>query len=451
MDKPIENKMGTKPIFSLLMAMSLPAMVSMLIQSLYNIVDSMFVARISEDALTAVSLAFPIQNLIIAVSVGTGVGMNSLISRRLGEKRFDEANSSITHGFILTAIHSILFIILGLILIKPFFEMFTSSQNVIKLGCDYTYVVTLVSFGCLFHILVEKILQATGKMIYPMIFQAVGAIINIILDPILIFGLLGAPALGVTGAAIATIIGQISAMALSVIVFLTQKHEVKIKIKGFKFNIETVKDIYAVAIPSTIMYSLGSILVIGINAILVQFSNLAVALFGIYFKLQSFIFMPVNGLIQGAMPIMGYNFGAKNKKRLLKTLKAAILVSSIISILGTILFVAFPNQLLLMFDASKDMLAIGPMCLGIISTSYVFASICFMYCTIFQAIGKGFYSLIISLLRQGAIIIPLSFILAKPLGLIGVWITFPIAEIISTIVSILMFKHLNKTILSKLD
>ena len=329
--------------------------------------------------------------------------------------------------------------------------MFTDSENVIKLGCQYTYIVTLVSFGALFHILIEKILQATGKMIYPMIFQAVGAIINIILNPILIFGLLGMPALGIKGSAVATITGQIISMLLSLIVFVTQKHEVKIKLKGFKFNMKTVKDIYGVGVPSMIMYSLGSILVIGINAILVQFSNLAVALFGIYFKLQSFIFMPVNGLIQGAMPIMGYNFGARNKKRLIGTLKAAIIVSSIISILGTILFVSFPNQLLLMFDASKDMLSIGATCLGIISTSYVFASICFMYCTIFQAIGKGFYSLIISLLRQGAIIIPLSFILAKPLGLIGVWITFPIAEIISTIVSVLMFKHINKTILNKLD
>ena len=451
MEKPIENKMGTKPIFPLLMTMSLPAMVSMFIQSLYNIVDSVFVARISEDALTAVSLAFPIQNLIIAVAVGTGVGMNSLISRRLGEMKIDEANNSVTHGFILTAIHSVIFIILGLVLIKPFFQMFTDSENVIKLGCQYTYIVTLVSFGALFHILIEKILQATGKMIYPMIFQAVGAIINIILNPILIFGLLGMPALGIKGSAVATITGQIISMLLSLIVFVTQKHEVKIKLKGFKFNMKTVKDIYGVGVPSMIMYSLGSILVIGINAILVQFSNLAVALFGIYFKLQSFIFMPVNGLIQGAMPIMGYNFGARNKKRLIGTLKAAIIVSSIISILGTILFVSFPNQLLLMFDASEDMLSIGATCLGIISTSYVFASICFMYCTIFQAIGKGFYSLIISLLRQGAIIIPLSFILAKPLGLIGVWITFPIAEIISTIVSILMFRHINKTILNKLD
>lgn len=450
MEKPIENKMGTKPVFPLLMTMALPAMVSMLIQSLYNIVDSMFVARIGNDALTAVSLAFPIQNLIIGVAVGIGVGMNSLISRRLGERRFDDANNSVTHGFILTGISSLLFIVLGLIFTKPFFEMFTDSQNVISLGTDYTYIVVLLSFGVLFHILVEKMLQATGKMIYPMIFQAFGAIINIVLDPILIFGLLGFPALGVTGAAIATIIGQVSAMTLSIIVFITQKHEIRVKIKGFKFKIQIVKDIYAVAIPSMVMYCLSSVLVMGVNAILVMFSNVAVALFGVYFKLQSFIFMPVNGLIQGAMPIMGYNYGAKNKKRLMDTLKAALIVACSISAVGTLLFVLFPEQLLLLFDASQDMLKIGKSALIIISLSYVAASACFIYSTLFQAIGKGGYSLWISILRQGLIILPLSVVLAKPLGLIGVWITFPIAEIISAIVSIMIFSHVNKKMLKNL-
>lgn len=451
MNKPIENKMGTKPVFPLLMTMALPAMVSMLIQSLYNIVDSMFVARISEDALTAVSLAFPIQNFIIAVAVGTGVGMNSLISRRLGEKRFDDANNSVTHGFILTGIHCIIFIIIGLVFTKPFFSLFTDSQNVIALGCDYTYIVTILSFGVLFHILVEKTLQATGMMIYPMIFQAFGAIVNIILDPILIFGLFGFPSLGVTGAAIATIIGQVSAMTLSIWVFLKGEHQVKVKLKGFKFKSSTVKDIYSVGVPSMIMYSLGSFLVMGLNTILVKFSNAAVAVFGIYFKLQSFIFMPVNGLVQGAMPIMGYNYGAKNKKRLHDTLKAALIVSSGISLFGTILFCAFPRELLLMFDASEGMLSIGITCLRVISVSYVFASISFIYCTLFQAIGKGYYSLIISLLRQLVIILPLSFIFAKSFGLTGVWWTFPIAEIFSTIVSIFMYIYINKSIIKKLD
>ncbi|MEG2892350.1 MAG: MATE family efflux transporter [Clostridium sp.] len=440
-----ENKMGTKPVFPLLMTMAFPAMLSMLIQSLYNIVDSMFVARISEEALTAVSLAFPIQSFIIAVSVGTGVGCNSLISRKLGEGHRDEANSAVTHGLILAAISSVAFIIFGAICSEPFIRMFTNSENVVKLGTSYTYIVTIFSFGSLIHITIEKILQATGRMIYPMIFQAVGAIINIILDPILIFGMFGMPAMGVKGAAIATIIAQIISMLMALLTLIFLKNEVKIKVKGFKIRGKMIKDIYDVGFPTIVMYSLGSLLIVGVNAILIKISEVSVAFFGVYFKLQQFIFMPVNGLIQGAMPIMGYNYGAKNRKRLMETLKWSLIVSTIIMAFGNFIFAMWPEFFLRLFDASDRMLEIGKTGTIIISFSYVAAGVAFMYSTLFQAIGKGKYSLLIALMRQGAIILPLGVILSMNFGLVGVWVTFPIAEVVSAIVAVILYKRVART------
>lgn len=439
-----ENKMGTKKIFPLLMSMAFPAMLSMFIQSMYNVVDSMFVARIGNDALTAVSLAFPIQNIILAVAVGTGIGINSLISRKLGEKKYDEANSVVTHGLILAVITSLVFVILGIIFIKPFFNMFTSSGEIISLGSTYTYIVTILCFGTIIHIAIEKILQATGNMIYPMIFQAVGAIINIILDPIMIFGLFGFPAMGVAGAAVATIVGQISAMSLAVYTLIGKNHDVKIKTTGFKINNEIIKNIYSVGFPSILMMSLASVLVMGLNVILVKFSEMAVALFGVYFKLQSFVFMPVSGLTQGAMPIMGYNYGAKNKQRFMETLKYSLLVSMGIMAVGTLIFMVFPKGLLNLFSASDDMLSIGIPALRIISISYIGAAFGFVYVTLFQAIDKGLYSLLIALLRQCIIILPLSYILTNIMGITGIWITFPIAEIVAAVVSIILFRKTKK-------
>lgn len=431
--------MGTKPMFPLLMSMAFPPMLSMLIQSLYNIVDSMFVAKYSKDALTAVSLAFPIQNLIIAVAVGTGVGINSFIARKLGETQFHEANNAVTHGILISIFHSILFVLLGFLFIPPFFHAFTDSPTIFKLGCNYTYIVVFCCFSCQIHIAIEKILQSTGQMIFPMIFQAVGAIINIILDPIMIFGLFGFPKLGIEGAAIATIIGQFSSMALSICVLLFQKHEVKPIIKGFQFHKDIIKQIYIVGFPSILMNSIGSILVMGLNAILITFSEIAVSVFGIYFKLQTFVFMPVSGLTQGAMPIMGYNYGAKNHTRLLNALKDSLKVSLLIMALGTVVFCSFPQQFLLLFDATPEMISMGTLTLRIISISYIPAAITFIFATLFQAIGKGFYSLIVFLLRQLIITLPIAFILSKPLGLNGVWISFPIAEIISAFVCFVFF------------
>ena len=439
-----ENKMGTKRIFPLLMTMALPAMLSMFIQSMYNVVDSMFVARIGEEAITAVSLAFPIQNIILAVAVGTGVGINSVISRRLGEKNYDKANSAVTHGLIIGVIEAVIFIVLGLIFINPFFKMFTESKEVINLGVNYTYIVTMLSFGVIIHIIIEKVLQSTGNMIYPMIFQAVGAITNIILDPIFIFGLFGVPKMGVAGAAIATVAGQILAMTLSVITLIYKNHEVEIKKKGFKFEMKVVKEIFTVGAPSIMMISLGSILVMGLNAILISFSQVAVALFGIYFKLQSFVFMPVSGLTQGAMPILGYNYGAKNRDRFINTLKLGIIVSVIIMAAGNFIFLAFPEELLMIFNASEEMLSIGKTALCTISLSYIPAALGLLFATAFQAIGKGNLSLLITLLRQIIIILPMAFILSKFIGLTGVWITFPIAEIVAAIFAGLMFIRVCK-------
>lgn len=437
------NKMGTKSIFPLLMSMSFPPMLSMMVQAMYNIVDSMFVAQYNKDALTAVSLAFPIQNFILAVAVGTGVGVNAYISRKLGEKSQEQADSAATHAVLLAGISAVIFIFLGMIAINPFFHLFTKSDNIIKLGCDYTYIVVFLSVGMLIHIAIEKILQATGKMVLPMILQAVGAIVNIILDPIMIFGGFGFPEMGVKGAAIATVIGQFTSMTLSILVLIFIKNDVKISFRKFKFKGTIVKDIYKVGVPSIMMMSLSSLLVMGLNSILVGFSNMAVSVFGIYYKLQTFVFMPVSGLTQGAMPIMGYNYGAGDKQRLSATLKSSLFVAVFIMAVGNILFFLFPSKLLVLFDASEDMLSMGNMALRIISFSYIPAAFGFVFATLFQATGKGMHSLIIFLLRQFIIILPLSFLLSIPFGLIGIWISFPIAEIVAAIVSIILYKKIN--------
>ena len=314
-------KMGSKRVFPLLMSMSLPPVLSMLVQSLYNIVDSMFVAKVSDSAYLAVLYAFPIQNFILSLAVGAGVGLNSYIARKLGAGDRDEADSAVTHGFLLAGVHSLLFVLLGLFFIEPFFRLFTDSAEVLSLGVSYTRIVVFLSCGTIFHITVEKIFQSVGRMVFPMLLQAAGAVINILLDPILIFGLFGFPAMGVEGAAVATIIGQMSAMLLSFLLFFFGKYDVGLKIRGFRFSMKTVRSIYAVAIPSTVMMSIASVLVMGLNAILGRFSEFAVSAFGSYYKLQTFVYMPANGLVQGMRPILSFNYGAKNRTRVMGTLR----------------------------------------------------------------------------------------------------------------------------------
>lgn len=443
MQEKTQNKMGTQPVLPLLISMAFPPMLSMLIQSLYNIVDSMFVAQIGEDALTAVSLAFPIQTLIVACSVGVGVGVNSYISRKLGEQNITQANRAVTHGFLLSLWGYLLFVVSGIFAIRPFFAMFTASPVILNDACTYTYICVFFCFGSFFHILIEKIFQSMGKMIFPMAIQAAGAIANIILDPILIFGFFGLPAMGVKGAAIATVIGQIFAMTLSLYVFLTKTFDVKLDWKKFHLSMDMIRRILSVGIPNACMNALGSVLVMGLNSILIQFSNTAVSVYGIYYKLQTFVFMPASGLTQGAMPIMGYNYGAGNRERLMQTLKYAVIVTLGIMCCGCLVFVLFPSQLLLLFHASDDMLRIGIPALRIISISFLPAAFGFILPTLFQAMGLGLQSLVVFLLRQLCITLPLSWLLASKIGLHGIWYSFLVAESIAAAVALLLFAQIR--------
>nr|WP_319487547.1 MATE family efflux transporter [uncultured Caproiciproducens sp.] len=444
-----ENKMGTVSVFQLIVSMSVPAMLSMMVQALYNIVDSYFVAKISENALTAVSLAFPIQTLLIALAIGTSVGINSLVSRRLGEQKQDEADSAATHGIILGVLNWILFVAIGLFFSGVFFRSFTKNADIVTMGIQYMSIVCIFSIGVFIEINIEKTLQATGNMIYPMLSQLLGAVTNIILDPIFIFGLFGVPKMGVAGAAIATVIGQIFAMLFLIYIIVRKEHQVKISFRNFKFDSKIVKNIYSVGFPSIIMQSIGSVMVVGMNAILIGFTETAVALFGIYFKLQSFIFMPVFGLTQGVMPIIGYNFGARKRMRLLSAIKIGSVIAIVIMALGTILFWAVPDRLLLIFNASQTMLGIGVPALRTISICFVPAALGIVFSTVFQAVGNGFKSLIITVLRQLVVLLPAAFLLSK-ISLPSVWYAFPIAELVSLAASIVFFLQLYKKTLKAL-
>ena len=439
-----ENKMGTHKILPLLLSMSIPPTISMLINSLYNIVDSIFVARLGTDALTAVSLAFPIQNLILAIAVGSGVGVNSYIARKLGEKDFETANKTAAHGLTLAVLHYLLLVVLGIFLIKPFFRMFTSDSSIFQMGVDYTYIVTFLSVGTIMQIAIEKILQATGNTLAPMYLQIIGAVTNIVLDPILIYGYFGLPAMGVRGAAIATVIGQITALMASIYVLFFRKQEITIEKKDFSWNLEIVKEIYNVGIPSFFIMSIGSFLVMGINFILSGISTLAVSLFGIYFKLQTFIYMPTSGVTQGAMPIMGYSYGAKNRRRLSEVLNYSIIICVLINFLGSVLFWIFPEEILYFFNATDEMMTMGVKTIRIISTSYSFGSICFIFSCFLQAIGKGVPSLTITMLRQLVLLLPMAYILGRFYGLTGVWVAFPTVEVITCMISIFIYKNFSR-------
>lgn len=447
MEQRKENKMGTMPVPKLLLTMSFPIMISMIVQALYNVVDSIFVAQLGENALTAVSLAFPIQNLMIAIGVGTGVGINSILSRKLGEKHFDDANLVASNGIFLGVLSWILFALFGLTLVKPFFSAFTDNAEIMRMGTDYLSICTLFSFGVFLQIAAERIMQSTGNTLYNMFIQGAGAIINIILDPILIFGLLGAPKLGVAGAAIATVIGQIFAMSLGLYLAFNKIHDVKLSFKGFRPNIRIIKEIYAVGLPSIIMQSIASIMTFGLNKILVLFSVTAVSVFGVYFKLQSFVFMPVFGITSALIPIAAFNYGARKKERIIAATKLSAIAAFSIMMIGLILFQIIPDKLLLMFNASEDMLKIGVPALRIISLSFIFAGISIVLSSLFQALGHGILSMIVSIVRQLVLILPLCYILARILGLNYLWLAFPISEIFSITLSLFMFRFIyNKQI-----
>lgn len=437
------NPMGYENILPLLIKMSFPVMLSMFIQSLYNIVDSYFVAQISEKALRATSLAYPIQIIIVALGVGTGTGLNSLISRSLGSDNQEKADQAAMHGLIAALISSLIFILFRYTFMDGFFDYFTKDPEVKMMGMEYLGLVSNFAFLSIIQITIEKAIQGTGKMMWTMIIQLLGAIINIILDPIMIFGLYGFPAMGIRGAAIATLIGQGAGALLGVFVLFSNKIDLNINFLNFKFSKNILKEIYNVGFPSIVMQSITALVTTIMNLILIRHSEMAVSILGIYFKLQSFIFMPVFGLSQGVLPLIGYNYGARNKERIEEAFKWGMRLTTIIMLVGTILFQLFPKELMGIFSDNPKMIDMGVYTLRIISISFVFAAIGITNSTFFQALGLGKYSLIVTFLRQLIIIIPVAYLLSF-VGLNYIWLAYPIAEVFSTIVSVILQRKVQK-------
>ncbi len=447
---PEENKMGTEPIRKLLITMSLPLIVSNLVQALYNIVDSIFVSRINEDALTAVTLCFPFQMLMISFGIGTAVGMGALLSRYLGAGLTEKVDKVAHNGILLGFVNYAIFFSVGMFLSETLIKAQIDDPVVIEYGKTYLSIVCMLSIGFMMQITVERLLQATGKTIYILFTQGIGAVINIILDPILIFGWFGAPEMGIAGAAAATVFGQIFAFVLGLIFNIKKNHEVTLHIKHLKPDFEIIKEIYRIAIPSIIMQSIGSVMNIAMNKVLVSFTKTAVAVFGVYFKLQSFIFMPVFGLNNGVVPIAAYNYGARKRDRLEEVMKISVSYAIVIMLLGTITFWAIPDTLLGMFDASPYMLEIGRSCLRTISLCFPFAAYAIMRGAIFQALGKSVYSMNISIMRQLLVLIPASILLGMTGNVNNVWWAFPIAEVVGCTSSVLYTRRIRRKIINNI-
>ncbi len=445
-----ENKMGVMPVNKLLLTMSVPMMLSMLVQALYNIVDSIFVARISEDALTAVSLAFPLQSLMFSLAGGTCVGLNAVLSKSLGEKDYEKVNKSAVNAIFLMVLSFLVFFLIGVFVVKPFYLGQTTDPEIVTYGVQYLSIVTMCSFGIFMQFVFDKLLQSTGNTFYTMITQMVGAITNIVLDPILIFGLLGMPKLGVVGAAVATVTGQIIAAIVALIFNITKNKEVQISFKKFRPDVEIIKDIYKVGIPSIIMQSIGSIMTYGMNQILITFSTTATAVFGVYFKLQSFIFMPIFGLNNGMVPIVAYNYGAQKRKRLLKTVRLSVIYAVSIMVVGLLVFQFIPDKLFLLFDASEQMLEMGVPALRIISIHFPIAGVCIICGTLFQALGNAVYSMINSICRQIVVLLPAAYLLAQLGNVNYVWWSLPIAELMSLTLTVIFLIKINKDVISKI-
>ena len=437
-----ENIMGYESIPKLIVKLSLPLMLSMLIQALYNIVDSIFVARVSEASLTAVSLAYPLQNLMIAFGIGTAVGVNSYLARKLGEKKQHEAEAAANNGFFLAIITWLVFTLFGIIGTRPFLSIFTSDQELLQLSYDYASICIIFSFGIFIDITAERIMQATGDSIHPMITQSLGAITNIILDPVFIFLF----DMGVKGAAIATVIGQIVSM-IAALYFVSKNKYVKIhfSLKGFRPSGKIIKEIYAVGVPTIIMNSVSTVMVSALNSILIAFSATAVSVLGVYFKLQSFVFMPVFGLQAGMIPIVAYNYGARKKTRMTRTLKTGGTVAVVIMALGFLLFQFMPDVLLSFFAASEEMLRIGRPALRIISICFIPAAISISLTSAFQATGVGYAAMIVSIVRQLAVLLPVASLLATTGILDNVWFAFTVAEAVGLILSVLFYIYVYRT------
>jgi len=439
-----ENKMGTMPIPRLLLSMSVPMIASMLIQALYNIVDSIFVAQISENALSAVSLAFPMQNFMIAVAAGTGVGVNALLSKSLGAKKFDTANKSANVSLFLIFINWLLFVIIGLTMTRPFLSAQTSVAEIVEIGDVYLQICLIGSFGLFGQVALERLLQSTGLAIYAMISQIIGAVVNIILDPIMIFGLFGFPAMGVAGAAFATVIGQFVGMFFGFYFNIKKNTDIHLDFRDILPNKDILTKIYAVGLPSILMISIGSIMVFGMNRILDGFTTTAIAVFGVYFKLQSFIFMPVFGMNNAMIPIISYNYGAKNRARIIETIRLSAIAATGLMLMGFLAFQLIPGRLLLLFDASEEMIAIGSIALRIISISFLVAGFNIVSGAVFQALGNGMYSLIVSVSRQLIALLPIAFLIATIFSdLDKVWLAYPLAEIVALTLTIIFLKRIN--------
>ncbi len=447
-----ENKMGTMPVTKLIFTMSLPAILSMTILAMYNVVDSIFIGNYSQKGLTAMSLVYPLQLVLISVSVGTAVGVNSLVSRKLGEKQFEQANSAATHGLITCFFSYALFLILGIFAVRPFMSLFSTDAETVQYGVDYLAIVLCLSLFSIIQVMIEKTLQATGNMIYPMLFQMVGAVVNIIFDPLLIFGVGFFPEMGVAGAAIATVFGQFCGMVFAVIVLFTKTHEVKISFKGFKLKGSVLKQIYAVGFPSIIMQSISAIMTLGLNAIFTANNSAAsVTVLGVYFKLQSFVFMPCFGLNQGVLPVLGYNYGARNKKRVYSTLKVGITVAVLIMAAGVLLMWLIPDKLISLFGGDQSLMNAGVPAFRIISLCFIPAAVSIILITLFQATGKGFRGLFISFARQLVVLLPVAYLLSAVIGVDAVWYAFPIAEAVALVIALLFFVNLVRNDFKKLQ
>ena len=452
MPKTQENRMGVMPVKQLILSMSLPMMVSMLVQAMYNIVDSIFVSQINEQALTAVSLAFPLQSLMISVGSGTGVGINALLSRSLGEKKYKRADEAANNGLFLMLLSSLLFVLLGRFASEPFFRAQTNTESIIQYGSTYLSIVCCLSFGLMFQMTFERLLQSTGQTLYSMISQITGAVINIILDPIMIFGLLGFPKMGVAGAAVATVLGQSIAAVCGLALNIRKNRELHLSLKGmFRPSIDVIGRIYFVGVPSILMMSIGSVMSYLMNQILVGFSETAAAVFGVYFKLQSFFFLPVFGLNNGLIPVLAYNYGARRKERINGSIKFAFILALCVLSVGTLCFEIFPRQLLGMFNASENMMGMGVVAMRKIGLHFPLAAIGIILGSVFQAFARSYYSLVVSLCRQLLVLIPAAWILAKITSDVNqVWWCFLIAEVASAIISVIFFRKLYRELVKPL-
>ena len=445
-----ENKMGVMPINRLLLTMSGPMMISMLIQALYNVVDSMFVSYISEAALTAVSLAYPVQNLMIAVATGTGVGVNALLSRNLGEKNFAVANRTAGNAIFLGLVSSAVFMVLG-IFSRLYFAVQVTDPEIISLGHDYLFIIMLLSVGCFGQVMLSRLLQSTGKTFYSMVIQVVGAMLNIILDPLLIFGLGPFPAMGVRGAAIATVISQLVGTAMGVWYNLKKNEEITITREDIRPSGPIISRIYSVGVPSILLQTVASVLIFGLNQILVSFTETATAVYGVYFKLQGFAFLPIIGMNNGMVPIIAYNYGARKPDRIMQVIKLAMTYALCIMIVAVLVFQFLPDRLLGIFQASEDMLAIGIPALRTLSWSFLFGGVTIVLSSVFQALGRGIQSMLISIFRQLLIVLPLAFLLSKTGNLNLVWWAFPVSDVLALIFAAYLLNRTYRQVIVPLE